>query len=112
MSSSCGKMDAAGRPGSSCGLLSLGFRLAFAAFALAALVGAGLLELIDLHGQRTQDILIDLQLPLEFLHGLRRRIDVEKNVMAFAVLLDAVGERTQAPIFLLLDLAAFAFDNR
>src|SRR3954466_16097280 len=31
--------------------------------------------------------------------------------MALAVFLDAIGQATQAPIFLLLDLAAFAFDN-
>ena len=31
--------------------------------------------------------------------------------MALAVLLDAVGEAAKAPIFLLLDLAAFAFDD-
>ena len=31
--------------------------------------------------------------------------------MALAVLLDAIGKSAQAPIFLLLDLAAFAFDD-
>ncbi len=31
--------------------------------------------------------------------------------MPLAVLLDAIGKTAQAPIFLLLDLAAFAFDD-
>ena len=31
--------------------------------------------------------------------------------MPLAVLLDAIGKPAQAPIFLLLDLAAFAFDD-
>ena len=31
--------------------------------------------------------------------------------MPLAVLLDAIGQSAQAPIFLLLDLAAFAFDD-
>ncbi len=31
--------------------------------------------------------------------------------MPLAVLLDAIGEAAQSPIFLLLDLAAFAFDD-
>ena len=31
--------------------------------------------------------------------------------MALAVLLDAIGETTQAPIFLIIDLAAFALDD-
>src|ERR1700743_3971031 len=31
--------------------------------------------------------------------------------MPLAVLLDAIGKSAQAPIFLLLDLAAFAFDD-
>src|SRR5258708_11004737 len=40
-----------------------------------------------------------------------RCIDVQEHIMALAVLLDAVRQAAQAPIFLLLDPAAFAFDD-
>jgi hypothetical protein len=36
---------------------------------------------------------------------------LSRDVVPLAVLLDAVGKVAQAPIFLLLDLAALAFDD-
>ena len=63
------------------------------------------------HGDVAQHVFVDLELALELDHGVGRRVDVQQHVMALAVLLDAVGEAAQAPIFLLLDLAAFGFDD-
>src|SRR6185312_14625906 len=84
--------------------------LAFIALALAARIG--LLEPFDAHGQKAQHVFVDLELALELEDRLRWRVEVQKNVVAFAVLLDAEGERAQAPIFLLLDFPAFSFDDR
>jgi hypothetical protein len=41
----------------------------------------------------------------------RGGVDVQENIVPLAVLLDAIGEVAQAPIFLLCDLAAGLLDD-
>src|SRR6185437_7999068 len=56
-------------------------------------------------------VLVDLKLAFQLDHRAGRGVDVQEHIMALAVFLDAIGKSAQAPIFLLLDLAAFAFDD-
>ena len=49
-------------------------------------------------------------MPLHLAHRRRRRVEAEQHVMALAILLDAIGEAAQAPIFALFDRAAIALE--
>src|SRR5262249_21708589 len=69
------------------------------------------LERVDAHGEEAQHILIDAHGALHLAHRGMRRLDVEEDVVALAILLDAVGEGAQTPIFALLDLAAALADD-
>ena len=71
-----------------------------------------LLEGLDAHGQKPQHILVDAHVALHLHHGRRGRVEVHEHVVALAVLLDAVGEVAQTPIFPLRHLAALLDDNR
>src|SRR4029079_1591083 len=61
------------------------------------------LELVDADGEETDDVFVDRHRALQLLDGSRRGIDVEQGVVTLAVLLDAIGEGTQAPVLLLGD---------
>ena len=69
------------------------------------------LELVDPQRQVAQDVLIDAHRPFEFGDRRCRAVDVEQHEVALAVLLHAVGEVAQAPIFTLLDLATLLGDQ-
>ena len=66
---------------------------------------------VDADRQIAHHILIDAHRALEFGDRRRRRVDIEQHVMALAVLVHAVGEVAQAPVFALLDLAALLGDQ-
>jgi hypothetical protein len=68
--------------------------------------------LLDADGEIAQHVLVDAHVALELVHGRRRRIEIEQHVVALAVLLDAVGDVAQAPIFALRDLPAMLGDER
>src|SRR4029077_9021972 len=68
-------------------------------------------EGVDAHGEEADDILVDRHRALQLLDGSRRGIDVEQGVVALAVLLDAEGEGTEAPVLLLGDGAALCSDQ-
>src|SRR2546430_11101821 len=53
------------------------------------------LELIDPEGQIAQHVLVDPHRPLELGDRRRRRLDVEQDVMALAVLFHAIGQIAQ-----------------
>ena len=81
---------------------------AAALFAIAARKdGRGLfVELFHADGFETHHVFVDLQAPLEFVHGGGRAIEVQKRIVTLAVLADTVGQIAQAPVFGLADLAA------
>ena len=55
------------------------------------------IEAVDTHRHVAQDVLVEAQAALEFAERLCRGIDVHEDIMALAVLLDAVGQRFQSP---------------
>src|SRR6185437_9737061 len=73
--------------------------------------GRAFLECFHPHGDIAQHILVDAHVALELVHRRRRRVEVEEDVVTLAVLLDAIGEVAQAPIFALGDLAALRSDD-
>src|SRR5690348_51836 len=68
-------------------------------------------ERFDVYGQVTQHVLVDAHVALELVHRGRRRVEIEEDVMALAVLLDAVGEVAQTPVFAFGDLATMLGDE-
>src|SRR5262249_42680683 len=84
--------------------------LAFGAVVAAALAGRNV-ERIHLDGDVAQHVFVDLELAFQLDHRRRRGIDVEEHIMPLAILLDAISEPAQAPIFLLLDFAAAALND-
>ena len=68
-------------------------------------------ELVDPYRHVAQDILVETQIALELMHRGRGRVEVEEDVVALAVLLDAVGERFESPELGLGDLAAVFLDD-
>src|SRR5579863_7860636 len=54
--------------------------------------GLSFLECLDPHGEVAQHILVDAHGALHLAHRRTAALDVEHDVMPFAVLLDAVGE--------------------
>src|SRR5687767_8465809 len=66
---------------------------------------------VDADGEETDDVLVDIGLALELGDRRGRGIDVEHDVMRFAVLGDAVGEAAQAPGFGLGDLPAIVGED-
>src|SRR4051812_1779113 len=68
--------------------------------------GRAFLELVDAHRHEAQDVFIDAHLALHLGDGRGRGVDVEQAVVGLAVLLDAVAEGLEAPIFVLGHLAA------
>jgi len=59
----------------------------------------------------TQDVFADAHLAFHFLDRSGRRIDVHQGVMSLAVLLDAIGEGLEAPVFDTPDFTAVSFDD-
>ena len=68
-------------------------------------------ELFDANGQETDDVFVDRKLALHFLHGRGRGVDGEQRLVSLAVLLDAVGEVPQPPVFDLGDVTTAFFDQ-
>jgi hypothetical protein len=80
-----------------------------AALALAAAPHDGrraFLEFLDANGHETQHILVDAHRAFHFVHGRRRGVDVEHDVMALAVFAHTIGQALETPIFALGDAAA------
>ena len=50
--------------------------------------------------------------PFHFQHRGARRLDVEQDIVPFAVFLDPVGKVPKTPLFLLFDLSAALGDDR
>src|SRR6185436_519398 len=83
------------------------------AVAVAALVAVALAHLdrrlglvrLDPDCQEAKDVGGEPHTPLHLGHGGRRRIDVDQREVRLAILLDLVGERLDAPVFGLADLA-------
>ena len=67
--------------------------------------------LVDADGQETDDIFVDPGLALEFQNNAAWCIETQHDIMCLAVLLDLVGERTQAPGFGQNDLSFIGFNN-
>ena len=65
----------------------------------------------DANGEIAQHVFVDALLALDLVHRRRRRVDVEQREVRLAVLVHAVGERLDAPVFGLGDLAAGLLDD-
>src|SRR3546814_14658837 len=77
-----------------------------AAAAVAALVaavaglhddGGTFLQRFDAHRQIADDVVAEAQVALQLVHRRRRGVDAQPDVVALAVLLDAVGQGAQTP---------------
>ena len=99
---------------------SLAPRAASAAVAPAPVVAASLrphddrrpfLQFLDPDRQVTQDILVDAHVALHLVDRAGRRVEVHQDVMGLAVLLQPVGEGSEAPVFDLGDGAAAFLDD-
>ena len=66
---------------------------------------------LDADGEIAQHVFVQALLALDLVQRGRRRIDIEQRQVRLAVLAHAVGERLQAPIFVLGDLAAHLPDD-
>ena len=66
---------------------------------------------LDLNGQPAQNVGRDAHATLHFRDRRGRGFEVEQRIVRLAALLDLVGQRTQAPVLGLADLAAAFFDN-
>ena len=66
---------------------------------------------IDADRHVAKNVFVDAHLALHLVHGSSRCVDVHERVVSLAVLLDAVGEGLEAPVFYAPDLAAVSFDN-
>jgi len=66
---------------------------------------------LDPQGEEAQDVLVDAHLALHLRHGRVGGVDVEQREVRLAVLLDAVGERLDAPVLGLADGAAVRLDD-
>src|SRR2546423_15508474 len=55
-------------------------------------------RLVDAHGQELDHRICNAQAALELLDGLRRGRELDQDVGAFAMLIDAVGEPAPAPL--------------
>src|SRR5262249_40687412 len=73
--------------------------------------GGAILERVHANGQIAQDVLAEALLPLDLVEGGGRRVDVEHREMGLAVLAQAVGQRLDAPLLGLGDLAAHLLDD-
>src|SRR5262249_20048239 len=69
------------------------------------------LELLDPHREVAQHIFIEPLLPLDLVDHGRRRVEVHEGVVRLAVLAQPVGERLDAPLLELGDLAAHLLDD-
>src|SRR4030095_16711793 len=89
--------------------------LALAAFTVAAARlqhgGRAFLQRLDPNRQVTQHVLVDAHVALHLDHRRRGGVDVEQDIVALAVLLDAEGEALQAPELLLGHVAALGGDD-
>src|SRR4029453_13063215 len=89
--------------------------LALAALAVAAARlqhGArAFLQRLDLHRQMAQHVLVDAHVALHLDHRRRGGVDVEQDIVALAVLLDAERQALQAPELLLGHVAALGGDD-
>src|SRR5579863_8076399 len=68
--------------------------------------------LVDAHRQELDHQVRYAQAPLEFLHGLGRRIELEQHVCTFPVLVHAIRQPAFAPLIHFVDRAASAGDHR
>jgi hypothetical protein len=66
-----------------------------------------------LDGKRhvAKNVFVDAHLAFHLVHGSCRCVDVHKGVMRLAVLLDAVCEGLEAPVFYAPDFAAICFED-
>jgi hypothetical protein len=62
--------------------------------------------LFDSDSEEPDDIVMDLEAPLELVNSRARRLDIQEAIMAFAVFPHPIGEVFQAPIFGLVNLAS------
>ena len=67
--------------------------------------------LVDPDRDVAQDVFVEPFLPLDLVEDGGRRIDVEQHVVRLAVLAQPVGERLDAPLLGLGDLAAHLLDD-
>jgi hypothetical protein len=65
----------------------------------------------DSDGHVTKNVFVDAHLAFHLVDGSSRGIDVHQGIMRLAVLLDAVGQGLEAPVFDTADLAAERFDH-
>eukprot|EP01040_Poterioochromonas_malhamensis_P021176 gene21177-25483_t len=68
-------------------------------------------QFVHADGQETDHVFVDRGLAFQFRNDARRGIDVQQHKVRLAVLLDLVGQRTQAPGFDLGDLALVGFHD-
>jgi len=68
--------------------------------------GRAVLVLVHLDGERAQDVLVEAHLTLHLLHGGGRCLDVHQREVRLAVLVDAVAEGLEPPVFGTADGAA------
>src|SRR5262249_8514126 len=73
--------------------------------------GGAILERVHANGQVAHDVLAAPLLPPDLVEGGGRRGDVEHREMGLAVLAQAVGQRLDAPLLGLGDLAAHLLDD-
>src|SRR5206468_5613214 len=69
------------------------------------------LVLLDTHGEVAQHIFIEPLLPLDLVDHGRRGVEVHEGVVRLAVLAQPIGQRLDAPLFELGDLAAHLLDD-
>ena len=68
------------------------------------------LEGVDPDGQVAENILVQPHLPFHFQDGVRRRVDIQQDIMALTVFLNFVSQSPKAPAFRFDDFAAAIFD--
>jgi hypothetical protein len=67
--------------------------------------------LVNAHGEEAYDVGRKAHLTLDLDHRLVRGVDVHQHIVSLAVLLDAIGEGLQAPIFGLADRPSALLQN-
>src|SRR3990167_8740210 len=66
---------------------------------------------VNLDRQHAHDVVMQAHQAFHFLHSRCRSIGFQQGIVAFAVLVDLVGHRLDAPVFAFDDLAAVVCDN-
>ena len=71
--------------------------------------GRAVFMLFNSDGHVTKDVFVDAHLALDLVNGRCRSIDVHQNVVSLAVLVDAVRQGLEAPVFDAPDFSAVSF---